>query len=367
MGTVLLSRSCVLWLGDVAWPWGRSICHGHVYFGSGMSRPVFHESHSGGMMITISVCMIVKDEAVRLGKCLDSLVSIADEIIVVDTGSTDETKAIASKYTDKVFDFEWTGNFSDARNYAFSKATCDYIYSADADEELDADNIRKFRLLKEAMDTRVDIVQMYYCNQLQNNTIYSFDRELRPKMYKRIRQFVWEDAIHEAVRLDPVIYNSEIDIIHNPGPGHGKRDLAAFEKLVAQDELTSDRLIELYAKELIIAGEKADFLKAREFFCGMCESDDLDDDMLARVLTIAAVTSMEADDIAGFMKYTLRAAAVNSLTSELCCYLGHYYEALGDCKEAIIWYYNAANETESYMDIRYQNEIPNEALKRLQK
>ena len=84
-------------------------------------------------MITISVCMIVKDEEHCLDRCLKSLVSIADEFIIVDTGSSDHTKDIAKKYTDKVYDFKWTGSFSDARNYSFSLATKDYIYCADAD------------------------------------------------------------------------------------------------------------------------------------------------------------------------------------------------------------------------------------------
>ena len=83
-------------------------------------------------MVTISVCMIVKNEENVLSRCLDSLSGLWDELIIVDTGSTDETKEIAKKYTDKVYDFTWTGNFSDARNYSFSKAKGDYIYCADA-------------------------------------------------------------------------------------------------------------------------------------------------------------------------------------------------------------------------------------------
>ena len=85
-------------------------------------------------MATISVCMIVKNEEKVLAGCLDSLEGLWEELIIVDTGSTDATKEIAKKYTDKVYDFTWTGNFSDARNFSFSKASCEYIYSADADE-----------------------------------------------------------------------------------------------------------------------------------------------------------------------------------------------------------------------------------------
>lgn len=332
------------------------------------------KQQKGGNMITISVCMIVKNEEDKLGICLDSLKTIADEIIIVDTGSTDKTKELAAKYTDKIYDFAWTGSFSDARNFAFSKASCDYIYSADADEELDSENIKKFEMLKEIMDQQIDIVQMYYCNQLENNTIYSFDRELRPKLYKRLREFVWQETIHEAVRLEPVIYDSEIDIIHRPGEGHAVRDLKAFERLIETSRESVDgddigaiskRLVEIYAKELIIAGEKENFEKACAFFTERCELAT-DKDELAICLTMAARCCYEMDDVVGFMKYALRAAAGELMTSELCCNLGAFYENIGDVNEAAMWYYNAANEVAAYLDIRCQEEIPQAALERLQ-
>lgn len=76
----------------------------------------------------ISVCMIVKNEKDILAETLDSVTEIADEIIIVDTGSTDRTKAIAMKYTDHVYDFEWMDDFSAARNAAYSYATMNYIF-----------------------------------------------------------------------------------------------------------------------------------------------------------------------------------------------------------------------------------------------
>ena len=102
-------------------------------------------------MITISVCMIVKNEEKVLARCLDSLRPIADEIIIADTGSTDATKEIAARYTDKIYDFTWIDDFAAARNFVFSKATQDYIYSADADEVLDAENCKKFLQLKQLL------------------------------------------------------------------------------------------------------------------------------------------------------------------------------------------------------------------------
>ena len=78
-------------------------------------------------MKEISLCMIIKNEEKTIARCLDSVKDLVDEIIIVDTGSTDKSKEIVSKYTDKVYDFEWVEDFAKARNFSFSKATKDYI------------------------------------------------------------------------------------------------------------------------------------------------------------------------------------------------------------------------------------------------
>jgi glycosyltransferase involved in cell wall biosynthesis len=83
----------------------------------------------------LSIALIVKNEEDTLDKCL-GLVKGADEIIVVDTGSTDQTIEITKKYTDKIYHFKWVDDFSKARNYAISKCTGDWILSIDADHEL---------------------------------------------------------------------------------------------------------------------------------------------------------------------------------------------------------------------------------------
>ena len=113
-----------------------------------------------GRMATISLCMIVKNEEAVLARCLDCLKGLVDEMIIVDTGSTDRTKEIARQYTKKVYDFVWNGNFSDARNFSFSKATMEYIYVADADEIIDKENQKRFWLLKQALLPEVEVVQM---------------------------------------------------------------------------------------------------------------------------------------------------------------------------------------------------------------
>ena len=238
--------------------------------------------------MTISLCMIVKNEEKILRRCLDSLKGIYDEAIIVDTGSTDQTKAIAKEYTDKVYDFEWVDDFSKARNFAMSKATCDYIYMADADEVLDEENRKKFLLLKQALDGEVEVVQMNYVNQLGNGSVYNFDKEPRAKLYKRERNFVFIDPIHEVVRELPVVYDSDIDICHMQQENHAGRDLQTFRKAIERDGMLSGRLIDLYARELVISGKDEDFLLAEEYFKSLVDEGDHSEDILRAAYVVLA-------------------------------------------------------------------------------
>ena len=239
-------------------------------------------------MITISLCMIVKNEEKNLERCLSSYAPFMDEIIVVDTGSTDRTKEIAARFTDKIYDFVWINDFSAARNFAFSKASCDYIFSADADEVLEGDNRQQFAILKQVLDPEIEIVQMQYGNQLQNGTIYNFDCELRPKLFKRLRTFTWIEPIHETVRTLPVVFDSDIVITHLPEELHTKRDLAAFERMTENAMPLSSRLHNIYAKELFVSGDTGDFERAIPFFeyC-LLDDDRADDEKLEAVCVLA--------------------------------------------------------------------------------
>ena len=90
----------------------------------------------------ISICIITKNEE----KCLRSFQKYDFELIVVDTGSTDQTKTVAYKYTPYVYDFEWCDDFAAAKNYAISKATQEYVMVIDSDEYLEDIDIQEMEL-----------------------------------------------------------------------------------------------------------------------------------------------------------------------------------------------------------------------------
>ena len=303
-------------------------------------------------MVSISVCMIVKNEEAVLARCLDSLKGIADEIVIVDTGSTDRTKEIAALYTSRIYDFTWIHDFAAARNFAFSKATCDYIYSADADEVLEETDRKKFLALKEALLPEIEIVEMIYVNPADCNMVYNFTREPRPKLFKRLREFRWIDPIHETVALDPLVYSSDIEIQHRPQSMHSGRDFTAFQRELDKSGRLSERLYSMYAKELFISGELSDFEAAVPWFEKRMVQPEVSADARAEAVCVLAkgmALQKNYEKLLAFALTELATAAVSP--SELLYLLGEYYEETGRAKEAAFWYRKAALEAECYVCI----------------
>ena len=299
-------------------------------------------------MATISLCMIVKNEEEVLARCLDTVAHLMDEIIIVDTGSTDHTKEIAARYTDQIYDFTWIGDFSAARNFSFSKATMDYIYAPDADEMLDEENQQRFRDLKACLLPEIEIVQMWYVTQ-SCNTVMNAKKELRPKLFRRLRTFTWIDPVHETVRLDPVVFDSDIEIIHKPLTVHGDRDFEICERIYARDGDLSPKLRKMYAKELLKCGEQLDFERARNFFLGEWEKNPMAEAGREAACVLTHLARLQNNG-AEIMKYALR-NMLDTPCAEICYELGCYYKEWGDYDEAIVWYQNAISETSCILDV----------------
>lgn len=313
-------------------------------------------------MIEISCCMIVKNEEKVLARCLDSIADLMDEIIIVDTGSCDKTKEIAAKYTDKIYDFTWIDDFSAARNFAFSKAGRDYIYTADADEVLNEENHLLFEELKRVLLPEIDIVQMKYGNQLENGTAYNFDEEYRPKLFKRLREFVWIEPVHETVRLQPIVYDSDIVIDHRPHENHAKRDFAVFQKHIRNGLRLSKRLHHMYAMELYISGDEEDFLEAESFFAQSAVDPERSIDEVKEAACVVCRAARLRGDSSLLLKMSLKDLLCEG-SSEMCYELGEYFFAKQDYEEAAMWYYNAAEETESILNLHTSTDLPQARLK----
>ncbi len=307
-------------------------------------------------MATISLCMIVKNEEAILARCLDSIADLMDEIIIVDTGSTDRTREIASHYTDQIYDFPWNNDFSAARNFSFSKAKMEYIYAADADEVLDSFNRERFARLKEVLLPEIEIVQMKYVTETAFDTVLNTQKEYRPKLFKRLRTFTWVDPIHETVRLNPVIFDSDIEILHKPQALHSKRDFSIFVNAFRHDGKFSPKIRNMYARELLKTGDSKDFADAKNVFLSILNNDPSEEASKEASCVLAHAYRLE-DNKNEFFKLTMK-DMLTTPCAEICYELGTYFLSQKDYDEAVLWFYNAAYETESILDVHTSGDLP---------
>jgi glycosyltransferase involved in cell wall biosynthesis len=145
---------------------------------------------------TISLALIAKNEEKNINRLLDSIEGCFQEIILVDTGSTDRTKEIALERGCKVFDFEWVNDFSKARNFSFSKASCDFVMWMDLDDVLhNKDNFIHWR--DHAMQfTDLTFATYHYALDQDSKPIISFVRE---RVFRRSVNPQWQYPIHEGI------------------------------------------------------------------------------------------------------------------------------------------------------------------------
>lgn len=199
--------------------------------------------------ITISLCMIVRDEEKSLARCLKSVQGFVDEMIIVDTGSIDNTKQIARRFQAKIFDFTWIDDFAAARNFAFGKASKEYILWLDADDIIEKKDQQQFKQLKQTLSSTIDSVTMPYVFSVDENgnTLYSLRRN---RLVKRAAGFQWHGVVHEYMLVGGNITHSDIRILHQKDKQHTDRNLRIYESKLARDEEFSPRDLYYYANEL---------------------------------------------------------------------------------------------------------------------
>jgi tetratricopeptide (TPR) repeat protein len=162
---------------------------------------------------TISACMIVKNEEILLPGCLESIRDWVDEIIIVDTGSTDRTVEIAKSYGAKIYFREWDGDFSAARNYSLSKATCDWIFIIDADEEFVQEDIPKLRQGLNQDNHRIVAIDVLNVNKDTGATTSFLPSN---RFFRRDGNFYYDGIVHNQLRYErgEVILRADIRLKH---------------------------------------------------------------------------------------------------------------------------------------------------------
>jgi glycosyltransferase involved in cell wall biosynthesis/predicted O-methyltransferase YrrM len=162
------------------------------------SRPAATADQPQGGRPKVSLCLIVKNEEANLPDCLDSAAGLVDEIIVVDTGSTDCTKEIARYRGAKVFDFPWIDSFAQARNESLKHASGEWIFWLDADDRLDAVNRVRLKTLFDALpEGNVAFVMKCLClPDPQSNSSTLVDHV---RLFRNQSELRWEFRVHEQI------------------------------------------------------------------------------------------------------------------------------------------------------------------------
>ena len=309
-------------------------------------------------MAEISLCMIVRDERETLARCLDSVRDAVDEIIIVDTGSKDETREIALRYTPHVYDFSWRDDFSAARNEAFAHATCDFLMWLDADDVV-AD-IRPLMHWKQERLEQYDVVMAPYhvAFDAQGKPTFVYYRE---RIVRAGMGFRWEGAVHEAIAPRGRIGYADFLVRHEKlRPGEPGRNLRIYEKLRAQGHPFNPRERFYYGRELASAGRTEE--AARQL-------DSVIDDETAWIENRIEACAGLADcldrlgDAMGAVRALCRSLALDRPRPMIACALGSRFLKAGNLHAARFWYEAALSSKENeksgaFIQQDYSSRIP---------
>lgn len=285
-------------------------------------------------MITISLCMIVKNEEETLGRCLDTAKDIVDEINIVDTGSADKTKEIALKYTDRVFDFPWTNSFAEARNESYKYATKDYILYLDADDVLLEADQEKLKELKETLDPSVDSVSMYYnagMDQYGNVTL----RYRNNRLVKREKNFRWYGDCHNYIDVRGKIINSDVAVTHKKVKHSAGRTVSIFEEKIARGDTFSPRDYFYYGNELRENGRHQAAIESYDKNLAL-KGGWVEDKIFSCIYKGDCYRTLgddrnELSSLFQSFEYTLPRA-------DACSRIGHNFQRRREYKTAVFWY-----------------------------
>ncbi|MCL1950181.1 MAG: glycosyltransferase family 2 protein [Turicibacter sp.] len=278
--------------------------------------------------------MIVKNEEAVLGRCLESVAGVFDEIIIVDTGSADQTVEIAKRFTDKVFYFEWVEDFAAARNEAFSKATGDYIMWLDADDIVEPAEREKMLQLKESQDGEVDMYYMKY-NLLKDENGVVIWSTLRERLIRREAGLYWIEPIHEVIEAQGETETVNIAITHGEKERtHSDRNLRIHE-LQAKNGTQTQRGRFYYASELKTHFRFKESIQQYEAF--LENGGTWREDNIQACIDLAYLHKMLGEKEKS-VKYLLQTMLYDPPRAKACCLIGDYFYEKDDDVNCVYWY-----------------------------
>ncbi|MGE4284125.1 MAG: glycosyltransferase, partial [Clostridia bacterium] len=165
----------------------------------------------------LSITMIVKNESKHLKKCLESLLCVLQmidaELIIVDTGSEDNTMEIAKAYTDKAYFHPWNGNFADMRNITIDYATGEWIFVIDGDEVVENPH-QLVEFLKSNQTDNYNTGVVAIKSHLSEDSQSAYEIHLAPRLFRNSKEFRYEGAVHEQPKFEQPVLNVGVQLLH---------------------------------------------------------------------------------------------------------------------------------------------------------
>lgn len=286
-------------------------------------------------MATVSLCMIVKNEEDVLGRCLESVKGLVEEIIIVDTGSTDKTKEIAANFTDKIYDFKWIKDFSAARNFAFSKASCEYSMWLDADDVITEKDSLLFTEVKSSLTPDVNVVMMKYNTGFDKNGNVTFSY-FRERLIKAGAGMAWKGEVHEVIEPKGKIIYSDCAVTHKKEhPSDPDRNLYIFYNMIKNGKELDPRQQFYYGRELYYHKKYTEALEVFDKFLeeGKGWTENVID---ACCHSAYCCYGLGQEDKA--LGYLFRSFVYDLPRAEVCCDIGKHYIDHEKYTQAIYWY-----------------------------
>ena len=279
--------------------------------------------------------MIVKNEEDVLARCLESAAGVVDEIIVVDTGSTDRTREVAARFTRQIYSFPWRDDFAAARNESFSHASMDYCMWLDADDVLLEADQAALLALKETLDPAVSVVMAPYHTGFDEGGRVTFSY-YRERLIKNRAGMRWDGAVHEAVTpLGKVLY-ADFAVTHRKTrPSDPDRNLRIYQAQLDAGKKLEPRHQFYYGRELYYHRRWSEALAVFEKFladgqgwvencidaCGLC-----------------AECREQLDQPQEALAALLRTFAYDRPRAEICCEVGRWFFRRARYGQATYWY-----------------------------
>ncbi len=293
--------------------------------------------------MTLSLCMIVRNEEKTLERCLTSVNGCFDEIIIVDTGSCDNTIAIAEKFTTQIYRFDWCNDFSAARNLSFSKAKCDYIMWLDADDILNSENKSALINLKRNLNGDISVYMLPYATAFdeENKPTFVFYRE---RIVKRNSFPIWRGRVHETIECSGKRDDVDIFVYHKSiKKTYSKRNLIILEEQLKCDGYLPPREQFYYGRELFYHQKYTE--AARVFSVYILSAAGYLENRLDAYLFLSKCKEYSGD-INEALKVLFCSFAECLPRANICCEIARLFSIKKDWHQAIHWYKTALDGCE---------------------